>query len=277
MSPELINAIFQASRYLFAFLAALAVLAALGWVHAEKSNRRDRLRSLPEAGKIGELVVLSGSDELPPQTWFPVTREGVLGSVRSCDLVVPCSGVKAHHLDYTWRDGVGLIIRPRSGCEALVNGVPLNCRSDAISFPLTHGSCLQVGDAVLRLQVLKALDHTYAAPEIPAQESYFPEQAMYLMPDAPVPYDFTGMPPQTSEPPMAAAQPDMHAPYCQSDVPVASPMQAPYCPPAMPAAFPVQAFQSCTPTDSAAAPAPVSPSPVQPPRRSDRWKEDWGE
>ena len=101
MSPDLINAIFQVSRYLFAFLFALASLSALGWVHAEKVQRRNRLRSLPEAGKIGELVVLAGSDELPPQTWFPVTREGVLGSVRSCDLVVPCAGVKAHHLDYT--------------------------------------------------------------------------------------------------------------------------------------------------------------------------------
>ena len=127
---------------------------------------------------------------------------------------------------------------------------------------MTHGSCLQVGEAVLRLQVLKALDHTYTAvPDIPPQESFIPEQPVYPMPDAPVPYDYPGMLPRTAEPPMAAVQPDMQAPYCPPAMPAASPMQPPYC----------------TPVDAPEAPAPVSPSPVQPPRRSDRWKEDWGE
>ena len=138
MPPE---DIYRVSRYFFAFLGFLSVLSALGWLHAEKKSRRERLRSIPSAGTVGELMVLEGSDDLPPQTWFPVTREGVLGSVRSCDLVVPCPGVKAHHLDYSWCDGVGLIIRPRSGCEVTVNGIRLDCRSPCHQIESRHLNC----------------------------------------------------------------------------------------------------------------------------------------
>ena len=105
----------ECSRYLFALLGVLIALSAFAWLVAENRSRRERLRSLPAAGTVGELVVLSGGPELSPQTWFPVPREGVLGSFRSCDLVVPCAGVRSRHLDFAWRDGAGLLIRPRSG------------------------------------------------------------------------------------------------------------------------------------------------------------------
>ncbi len=262
MSPELINVIFQISRYLFAFLGLFAVLSALGWVHSEKKQRMDRLRSMPEAGKIGELVVLSGSDDLPDQTWFPVTREGVLGSVRSCDLVVPCPGVKARHLDYVWEDGIGLIIRPRSGCEVQVNGVPLNCRSDVKSFPLTHGSCLQVGNAVLRLQVLKALDHTFSSSvQSPVQEPFAPEPAFSPGPEFQPAYVQTfAVPP---------ADPAVNGPF-----PGYSPVPAYEVQP--PVAFP---FSPVTGQDPSVSSLQPDPRPVQAPlrRRSDRWKEDWSE
>lgn len=259
MSPD---DIFRVARYVFAFLGFFSLVSALGWLYAAKNERREKLRALPAAGKIGELIVLAGSNELPAQTWFPVAREGVLGSVRSCDLVVPCPGVKAHHLDYVWNDGIGLIVCPRSGCEVRINGVLLDCRSDASLYPLTHGSCLQVGEAVLRLQVLKALDHTYAAVDI-----------------APVP-----------EP---ASVSEVNIPLPEQDMPY------PYYPPVMPSPGPVPAINPVSPpensvsySDAMMPPADMIPhpetippaSPVQsvssisrPPRRSDRWKEDWGE
>ena len=124
VSSDLYNVIHQISRYLFPFLGLLVFLSALGWLFAERRSRRERLHNLPGTGTVGELVVLSGSRELKNMTWFPVPREGTLGSVRSCDLVVPCPGVKAQHLDFSWQDGLGLLIRPRSGCEAIVDGVP---------------------------------------------------------------------------------------------------------------------------------------------------------
>ena len=126
MSQETYNAVFLASHWLFVFFALMLLLFAFAWHHTDRKERKDRFKNLPGAGTIGELVVLSGSNELPPDTWFPVPREGILGSLRSCDLVVPCPGVRSQHLDFSWQDGTGLLIRPRLGCEVLVDGVPVS-------------------------------------------------------------------------------------------------------------------------------------------------------
>ena len=100
VSPEIYSVLSDASRWLFAFFALMLLLFALGWHRSDRKERRDRFMNLPGAGTVGELVVISGSDRLPQDTWFPVPREGVLGSLRSCDLVVPCPGGAV-------RDGVG--------------------------------------------------------------------------------------------------------------------------------------------------------------------------
>ena len=123
VSPEIYSVLSDASRWLFAFFALMLLLFALGWHRSDRKERRDRFKNLPGAGTVGELVVISGSDRLPQDTWFPVPREGVLGSLRSCDLVVPCPGVRSQHLDFSWQDGTGLLIRPRAGCDVLVNGL----------------------------------------------------------------------------------------------------------------------------------------------------------
>ena len=196
-------------------------------------------------------MVLSGSDELPAQTWFPVSREGVLGSVRSCDLVVPCPGVRAHHLDYSWKDGVGLIIRPRSGCEAFIDGIRLDCRSDVSSYPLTHGACLRVGEAILRLQVFKALNMAYGVP------AKFPEQSASILPEEnasfpaaePVLFNFPGTEQPFGNPGTPAVPPADMVP------PAVIPAPVPYGP----------------------VPGTQASSRVPAHRRSDTWKEDWSE
>ncbi len=300
MSPD---DIYRVSRYLFPFLSLLAALSALGWLHAENKERRERLRAVPAAGIVGELLVLSGSDELPAQTWFPVEREGVLGSVRSCDLVVPCSGVKARHLDYFWRDGVGLIIRPRSGCKAFVDGFLLDCRSDVLSHPLTHGACLQVGQAVLRLQVRKALDLSFsgasaAAPS--AEPDPISAESSRTVPDFPGPFPAS---PDWAPAAGGVPGPDPRILSAESISPAAP---APYtgasgsfCPPVsvQSAGEPwMYSPDSGAPMPFAEAPGPGSVSgnpppgympecsappqqavPAPPRRRADRWKEDWSE
>ena len=171
VSPEISRLLFQLSRYLFAFLSVIILFSAVGWVFSENRLRKKRLRRLPSLGMIGELVVLSGSHELPAQTWFPLPREGVLGSFRSCDLVVPGGGVRPRHLDFRWQDGAGLLIRPRSGCEVLVNGTPLTCRTDTGSVPLLHGSYLQVGSIILQLRLFAAMDQSVRVAQYPDEES----------------------------------------------------------------------------------------------------------
>ena len=156
VSPEIYNIISRASRWLFAFFALMLLLFALSWLYDERRKRCERFRSLPEAGNIGEMVVISGSDQLPVDTWFPVPREGILGSLRSCDLVVPCPGVHARHLAFSWQDGTGLVVKSFPGCETFVDGVSLLTAEKSDMPVMVHGSCLQVGSAVLRLQLLAA-------------------------------------------------------------------------------------------------------------------------
>ena len=130
-----------------------------------------------------------------------------------------------------------------------MNGVLLDCRSDSSACPLTHGALLQIGDAVLRLQVFKAMDHTTVRP---VRQETAP----------PVPDD-TGVPP--------VVQAGMFVPPMISDgMPVTPP-----CPAHSPVgpAFAPAVPQSADPAE----PVPVPVPPVSSPRRADRWKEDWGE
>ena len=266
VSPEIYHVLSIASRWLFAFFALMLLLFAFAWHHADRRERRDRFRNLPGAGTVGELVVLSGSSELPPDTWFPVPREGVLGSLRSCDLVIPCPGVRSQHLDFSWQDGTGLLIRPRIGCDVLVDGVPVLRRGAFADVPLLHGSVLQVGTAVLRLQLFAALSHTsrpfvpqQAVPEAqpgafapPAQDPYAASQSWQAPPDQ-VPVFFQPVPPPESAgqfPPVQAVQepPLSNQPFSDKPLP-----------------------------DQSLPDRPVSPPPAQRRKRVDRWKEDWSE
>ncbi len=242
-SPGIWDVLYTVSRYLFPFIALAAVFLILLFILSEARNRREKVRGLPGTGTVGELIVLSGSRELDINTWFPVPREGVLGSVRSCDLVIPCPGVHARHLDFSWEDGTGLLIRPRTGCEAMVNGIPVDCRTDTASVPLTHGGILQVGSALLRLHLFAALDNTASPVQPQAAEMPAPSRMFFseTVPDPvcdPVacdPYGLQGIPTE--------------------DAPDSCTLASP---------FPGEEI-------AAGNQEPVSPY------RSDRWKEDFGE
>ena len=257
VSAEIYNAVSVGSRWLFVFIALLLLLFSFSWLHSLRKEHRSRFKNLPGAGTIGELIVISGSRELPPDTWFPVPREGVLGSVRSCDLVIPCPGVRARHLDFVWQDGVGLLVRPRSGCDALVDGMMVDHRSAGEASPLIHGSFLQIGSALLRLQLFSALDHTNRPVMSPQPE---PQAAVYSpVPPAPEMFPAEGAvvpPPVQSFPQYPAPVPPVPPEGAGEPVPVG---QAP-----------------AQPSDS---PESVSAAPSAAPRRrrSDRWKEDWSE
>ena len=253
VSPEIYSVLSQASRWFFVLLALMLLCLAFSWHHTDRKERRDRFRNLPGAGTVGELVVISGSDELPADTWFPVPREGVLGSLRSCDLVIPCPGVSSHHLDFSWQDGTGLLIRPRVGCEVLIDGVPVTRRG--IDMPLIHGSVLQIGSAVLRLQLFAALSHT--------NRTFIPPQPAVGSFSDPMPQPVPVQYPQEAV--------NVQPVYCPSPCQEPAPLQGIAAQPLPVQSFPEQSF-------------PEQPIPEAPPqeaaprrRRSERWKEDWSE
>lgn len=144
--------------YVFAFLGVMIVWRTFSWLRKDRRQTHKRLKALPDAGTIGVLTVLQGSEELPEGTILPVPFEGVLGFVRTCDIVVPVDDVVSQHLDFTFRNGKGLFIYPRRGCPVSVDGVTLDSRSDSRRYPMQHGSILCVGEAVLQLGVFAGLD-----------------------------------------------------------------------------------------------------------------------
>lgn len=270
MTREVYEVIALAARYLFVFLGVVIVLRSFLWLRKDRAEKHRRLRALPDAGMIGELVVLRGSGDLPEGMSVPVPREGVLGFVRGCDMVIPCSGVRKRHLDLRFEDGNGLLVIPRSGCEASVDGHLLNCRSRFSEHPMVHGSVLEVGDAVLRLRLFSGISAGRSAVRMedtqpaPVQQAFTPD--MYR----PV----SGMPPVTVQAPDAA-------PYSGA---VPQTFNGPVMPGPDMVPYPEAVPQTCTgpgapyePDAPYAQPVPAASSPESDPpkrsRRSDRWKE----
>ena len=259
-SADVWKILYTVSRYLLPLLAVFLPVLILFYILSESRLRNGRVRGLPGSGTVGELIVLSGSRNLDVNTWFPVPREGILGSIRSCDLVIPCPGVHPKHLDFSWEDGTGLLIRPRTGCEVQINGIPVTCRTKAAEIPLTHGSVLQVGSALLRLHLFAALDNT-VPPVYPGTAE---------MPSAVPPYS-----PET--PPVQ---------FCPPEIPDSFPVPLQSQEPGIPAQTgPVPPVQNPSPPPAAVTPSDQpDPRPVMSEekgsgrlRRSDRWKEDLGE
>ena len=292
MSAELFQVLALFSRYLFVLLGALTAVWSFLWLLADLRERRIRLRSIPNAGFIGEFVVVSGSRELPEGHSIPVPWEGILGSVRTADLCVPCGGVQRSHLSFSFEPGMGLLISPLSGREALVNGAVINCHSRPESAPLAHGSFLQVGSALLRLRVFAGLDPgagfdaaeaggaLTAAPQSwndPPQD--YPGYAGYAVPQIPDAQgqgspeynaSLTGMPPVQPGPAYFAPLINMDLPESRPDETCAQIEGA--SPPDCSGMVDPQA----SPGEGLVTEAFQSRRPVRR-RRADRWEADWSE
>ena len=130
------------ARYWFALLGLVIVWRSFSWLRKDRRAKHKRLKHLPDAGMIGEMVVLQGSDELPEGTAIPVPRAGVLGFLRTCDVVVPVDGVAGKHIDFVFQDGKGLLLFPLRRQTCLVDDVELTHRSKTKKHPMFHGSRL---------------------------------------------------------------------------------------------------------------------------------------
>lgn len=200
MPENIYEIISLGARYWFAFLGVLIVWRAFRWLRKDRRAKHNRLKQLPDAGMIGEMVVLQGSDQLPEGAVLPVPRSGVLGFVRSCDIVVPVDGVSPQHTDFVFQQGKGLVLFPLRGASCFVDDVELTHRSATKKYPLVHGSILQVGEAVLRLRLFAGLDTEYHAT-LPYEPSYVPYQ------EDPAPQEWTEQPYQPQEPTFWEQQP----------------------------------------------------------------------
>ncbi len=203
-----------AMRYFFTMLGVMIVWRAFSWLRKDRKQTHKRLKQLPDAGTIGIFTVEAGGNGLEAGEVIPVPHEGVLGYLRTCDVVVPVDDVATAHLDFTFVDGKGLYIYPRRGCEAVVDGVPLATRRDSQRYPMQHGSTLEIGQAVLRLGVFAGLDVQEAQPILPMEEDFPTGEAW--VPPVPQP-----MYPPYQQPPYQPVNPPAQPPY-------APPINEPY-------------------------------------------------
>lgn len=204
-------------RYFFTLLGGIIVWRAFSWLRKDRKLKHRRLKQLPDAGTIGIFTVLEGSKQLKAGEVIPVPHEGVLGYLRTCDVVVPVGDVATMHLDFTFADGKGLYIYPMRGCDAKVDGFPLISRRECRQHPMLHGSVLEIGQAVLQLGVFAGLNVPNASipAYIPPEEAYAPEEP----PQSPVypPYQQPWQPQPPVQPPYAPPYQPMNDPWQGGD------------------------------------------------------------
>lgn len=196
MTSDIYEILALAMRYVFTLLGVVIVWRSFSWLRKDRRLKHRRLRQLPDAGTIGILTVEEGSSRLHEGSVIPVPHEGVLGFLRTCDMVVPVDGVADQHLDFIFRDGKGLYVYPRRGCSCAVDGVEIRNRRDSRMYPMQHNSTLTVGNASLRLGVFAGLNVAQYTEEPAEMEEYRDDpRHAYIPPVQPPRYPEAPQPP----------------------------------------------------------------------------------
>ena len=156
MPTEVYEIIAQGARYWFLFLMVLIVWRSYRWYRKDRRQYKKRLRLLPDAGYVGELVTVRGNEQLPTGTILPVPWEGILGSGRGCDLFLPAPGVALKHCWFSYDREDGLRLEPYHGRTVRVDDQTQTGRGERLS--MHHGSRLFVGEVELRLRMFAGFE-----------------------------------------------------------------------------------------------------------------------
>ncbi|MBN1778380.1 MAG: hypothetical protein JW811_09685 [Clostridiales bacterium] len=157
MPDDIYEIVSLAARYWFLLLMFIIAWRSYRWYVKDRKKFKRRVRLLPDAGYIGELVVVQGDDILKKGTCLPVNREGVLGYLRSNDVCVPAGGIANRHMWYTFDDTDGLRVEPMRGRMIIADGEELIGRR--MRAYLAHGSTLTVGQAKMRLRMFSGFEY----------------------------------------------------------------------------------------------------------------------
>ncbi len=136
------------ARYWFLLLAVVIIWRAFIWIRKDAARTQRADSRLPDAGAIGEwVVVTSGVEGVPEGHMQKATQDGWIGSARACDVRVRADGVPARVARFTLRRD-GLHVLPRARGEVQVDGEPV--LREAV---LRHGATLTVGGITLQLRL----------------------------------------------------------------------------------------------------------------------------
>lgn len=135
--------------YVSAAIILLIVLLALRKYASDRALWRRVRRELPQAGAVGQLVVLDGGRRLRLGEEISVPYEGTMGASHSCDVCIPARKVHMRSA-FFWmeNDGLHMVALHRDGF--LADDVPVEPGDEAV---LRHGAVLRVGEAKLSLSL----------------------------------------------------------------------------------------------------------------------------
>ena len=135
--------------YVSAAIILLIVLLALRKYASDRALWRRVRRELPQAGAVGQLVVLCGGRRLRLGEEIPVPYEGTMGASHSCDVCIPARKVHMRSA-FFWmeNDGLHMVALHRDGF--LADDVPVEPGDEAV---LRDGAVLRVGEARLALSL----------------------------------------------------------------------------------------------------------------------------
>ena len=135
--------------YVSAAIILLIVLLAMRKYASDRALWRRVRRELPQAGAVGQLVVLDGGRRLRLGEEISVPYEGTMGASHSCDVCIPARKVHMRSA-FFWmeNDGLHMVALHRDGF--LADDVPVEPGDEAV---LRDGAVLRVGEARLSLSL----------------------------------------------------------------------------------------------------------------------------
>jgi len=178
MPLEIYEIVAGAARYWFLFLMVLIVFRSFRWYRKDQKQQKKQLRLMPDAGYIGEMVVVQGQEGLEAGTTLPVPWEGVLGYTRFSDICLPVEDVAKKHCWFRYEEGEGLVLEPLRTKSVQVDGIL--CQGTKEPAVMGHGSWLQIGSIVMRLRMFSGYETK--APQPYAEEA--PDQQRNAQPMA---------------------------------------------------------------------------------------------
>jgi len=178
MSGEAYELLALLMRYVFVVIGALIVFRAARWMLRDARAYQKEIKTLPDAGLVGEMV------DLTTDRAQPLPREGTIGSSRDCDIRVKGPNVLRHHARFEFEEGKGLKIIPSRRGLTVLSGVEIRKPAYAL-----HGTQLTIGNHVLRVRLFAGLNvplpARYPEPDaiLEAAEEAIPWEGMNV--DAP--------------------------------------------------------------------------------------------
>lgn len=160
LPKDIYEIVAHGARYWFLFLMILITWRSYRWLRRDQKQAKKRRKLLPDAGFVGEMIVLSagGAKNLERGSVLPVPTEGTLGSLRTNDLSIPAQGVAKRHLWFRFEENKGLRLQTMGKAPFSVDGAQVDSHRDTPY--MAHGSILTVGGCELRLRLFAGFEST---------------------------------------------------------------------------------------------------------------------